>query len=288
MAFNYDDVKQAVASTVIEASTTFRPDQITKFTEAARSERNENAAWVLEKIIENASIGEERKLPLCDDTGIPQLFLELGEEAALPATFLNALKIGVEEGLKKLPGRPMAVKGNDIERIEQSAGLYQEPEKLFPAPLQLSSTAGKKVKLTVLMLGGGPEIRGRTMSVFHKHSLDVVLDQMIEWAIDGARRLGCLPCVPAFGLGRTNLEAAVLAVEAMKEGSLLAQDEMESYVTTEINKSGIGPLGLGGNTTALGTFIKVGPQRASGVRVVSMRLGCCFDPRRATYTWSSL
>jgi len=73
----------------------------------------------------------------------------------------------------------------------------------------------------------------------------------------------------------------------MKDGDLLEQSDLEQYITDEVNKSNVGPLGVGGSTTALGTFIKVGPQRASGVRVVSLRVGCCFDPRKATYQWSS-
>jgi len=78
------------------------------------------------------------------------------------------------------------------------------------------------------------------------------------------------------------VEASALMLEAMKEGSLNRQSLWEKRVTDAINATKVGPLGLGGSTTALGTFIKVGPLRASGVRIVSMRPGCCFDPRKAT------
>ena len=57
---------------------------------------------------------------------------------------------------------------------------------------------------------------------------------------------------------------------------------MENYITEHVNESGVGPLGLGGKTTVLRTFMKVGPQRASGVRVVAMRPACCFEPRKAS------
>lgn len=59
------------------------------------------------------------------------------------------------------------------------------------------------------------------------------------------------------------------------------QSEIENEITKRLNESNIGPLGLGGNTTALGTFIKIGPQRASGVRIVSMRPCCGIEPRKA-------
>jgi fumarate hydratase subunit alpha len=94
--------------------------------------------------------------------------------------------------------------------------------------------------------------------------------------------LGCTPCVLAIGIGRTHMEASSLMLEAMKEGSLTRQNEWEKKVTELVNATKAGPLGLGGRITALGTFIKIGPLRASGVRIVSVRPCCCFEPRRAT------
>lgn len=279
-----EQLMEAVKDTLIEASIRFRPDQEKKYEEIIDKEQDQNARWVLEQILENARVAAESKNPLCDDTGIPQLYLEVGEEMALPKGFLLSVKEGVLQGLRSLPGRPMAVKGDDYERISQSMGLDDDSGALLPAPIQVRSVAGDKIKVTVLMLGGGPEIRGKTYRVFHKHSLETVLQEMCDWAIEGASFLGCTPCVPAFGIGRTHPEASSLMIEALKEGDFTKQDEIERRITDAINDTDIGPLGLGGRTTALGTFIKIGPQRASGVRIVSMRVGCCFDPRRATVT----
>ena len=282
-----EQISQAVAETLVKASTSFRPDQIMQYHAAIAREQEARAIWVLERTIENAKVAERRRLPLCDDTGIPHVFLEVGDQVALPIGFFAAVEDGIAEGLRILPGRPMAVKGDDIERITQSAGLYDESGKLAMAPIQIRRIVGDQIRLTVLMLGGGPEIRGKTQRVFHKHNLDAVLGEMIEWAVDGAAKLGCLPCVLFFGVGRTNVEAASLALEAMKDADLTKQSEIECRITEGMNKTNIGPLALGGKTTALATFVKVGPQRASGVRVVSLRVGCSIDPRKATYVWSS-
>jgi len=282
MTFSCRQVVEAVKETLITASTTWHPDQRRRYEEACRLEEDERSRWVLETLMENFRVAAERRLPLCDDTGIPHVFLEVGDGAQLPAGFFAAVEEGVAAGLRALPGRPMAVLGDDVQRIDQSAGLSEDPAALATAPVQIRRTPGDRVRITVLMLGGGPEIRGKTLRVFHKHSLDVVLGEMISWARDGAAKLGCQPCVLAFGIGRSNLEAASLALEAMKDGDFTIQSPLEKRVTGEVNRSGIGPLGLGGSTTALATFIKVGPQRASGVRVVSLRVGCCFDPRRAS------
>ncbi len=78
------------------------------------------------------------------------------------------------------------------------------------------------------------------------------------------------------------MEASALMLEAMKKGTLRRQNRWEKKVTNRINDENIGPLGLGGKTTVLGTFIKVGPARASGVRIVSIRPCCCVEPRKAT------
>ncbi len=284
--FTVEEISKAVADILIKASVSFREDQIKVYRAAIGAEEDSNAKWVLKNILANAEAGEKGKLPLCDDTGIPHVFLEIGDEVELPAGFFAAIDEGIAQGLRALPGRPMAVKGNDIQRICQSEGLYDDPGMLMPAPLQLRRLPGKQVKLTVLMYGGGPEIRGKTQRVFHKHSLDVIKCEMIDWAREGSKLLGCLPCVLAFGIGRSNVEAASLSLEAMKDGDFQHQNQLEQEITDEVNKSNVGPLGIGGKTTALGTFIKVGPQRASGVRIISLRVGCCFDPRKATYTWN--
>ena len=277
-------VEQAVAQALLAASTTFRPDQVRRYQQALTQEADVRAKWVLDKTLENAEAAQRTCFPLCDDTGIPHVFLEIGGAVPLPAGFLDAVRKGVAAGLRALPGRPMAVMGDDIQRLTQSAGLSDDSDAVLPAPFQIRSIPGDRVRVTVLMLGGGPEIRGKTQRVFHEHSIDVIVNEMVDWAKDGALKLGCTPCTLAFGIGRTQVEAASLSLEAMKDADFDHQSPLEQRITDAVNSSGIGPLGLGGKTTVLGTFVKVGPQRASGIRVVSLRVGCCFDPRRATVT----
>ncbi|MCJ7837534.1 fumarate hydratase [Cuneatibacter sp. NSJ-177] len=279
----YEEIVRKTSDTLIQASTVFRPDQEEAYRMAVKKERNPNAKWVLESILENAAVAEKTKFPLCDDTGIPHVFLEVGDRASLPGGFQSAIREGIADGLRRLPGRPMGVKGGDAERLSQCCGLSEDSGAVALAPIQIRELPDSdRVRLTVIMMGGGPEIRGKTLRVFHKHSAEVVIDEMVQWATEGCDKLGCLPAVLGFGIGRSNLEAASLSLEAMCRGDFSRQSPMEQEITRRVNESGIGPLGLGGRTTALATFLKVGPQRASGVRIVSMRVGCCFDPRRAT------
>ena len=277
-----EKIKVAVKHCLVKAGTTFRNDQWKAYRNAFRKEKAENAKWVLERILENAEVAGKRAFPLCDDTGIPHIFVEIGRDIALPKDWLSAISNGVAAGLRIMPGRPMAVKGDPVERVEQSKGLFNDPGKVIPAPLIVKSIAGNKLKVTILLLGGGPEIRAKTYRVFHKRSMDVVLEEVAGWASCEMKNLGCTPCVLAIGIGRSHMEATSLMLEAMKEGSLGRQNNWEKKVTKWVNATAVGPLGLGGQTTVLGTFIKVGPLRASGVRIVSMRPCCCFEPRRAT------
>ena len=73
-----------------------------------------------------------------------------------------------------------------------------------------------------------------------------------------------------------------MMLQAQTDGRYDVQSEMEAEITRRVNEANIGPLGLGGNTSVLATFLKVGPQRASGVRIVCLRPSCCFEPRIAT------
>ena len=274
-------IEDAVRDCLIRAGTTFREDQKKAYRNAIRKEKNKNAKWVLERIVENAKIAETRAFPLCDDTGIPHVFVEIGKDVSLPKDWLSAISNGVATGLRIMPGRPMAVKGNPVERVEQSKGLFKDPGQLSIAPVIVKPVAGDKVKITILLLGGGPEIRAKSYRVFHKRSMGVVLGEAASWVSSEIKNLGCTPCVLAIGIGRSHMEASALMLEAMKEGNLSVQSDWEKKVSGWLNSTKVGPLGLGGRTTVLGTFIKIGPLRASGVRIVSVRPCCCFEPRRA-------
>ena len=268
-----------VSRTLVQAGSTFLSDKKDAYMRAIHKEKNEQAKWTLETILNNALIAEKNQSPLCDDTGIPHLVLEVGPDAMITGNLLESIKEGVRSGLRILPGRPMAVKGNDEERISQELGMEDDPGMLDAAPILIRNSEKDGLRLHVLMFGGGPAIRGKTYRVFHKHSVQTVIDEIVDWATDSTAMLGCTPCTLAVGVGRSHYEAASLMLEALVDGSYDSQTSMEKEVTDRINETEVGPLGLGGNTTVLATFMKVGPQRASGVRIVCMRPCCCFEPR---------
>lgn len=277
-----DSIIEKVARCLVKAGSTFREDQKEAYRSAIVSENNANACWVMKQVLDNALVAEEKRSPLCDDTGIPHLFLEVGKNCAVTGEMLEDIKEGVRQGLRQLPGRPMAIKGDDYARIDQSGGLNEDSGALDASPILIKPVDEDVIRLTVLMLGGGPAIRGITHRVFHKHSVDVVIDEIVNRAISAVSQLGCSPCTLAIGIGRSQFEATSLMMEAMVKGNYNEQTDFEQIITNRVNESNIGALGLGGKTSVLATFAKIGPQRASGVRIVALRPCCCFEPRRAS------
>ena len=276
------NIVDKVAHCLVTAGSTFREDQKEAYRKAIADEHIESSCWVMRQVLNNALVAEERRSPLCDDTGIPHLFLEVGPNKCVTGTLLEAIKEGVRQGLRQLPGRPMAIKGNDYARIDQSGGLDDDSGALAPSPIIIKAVEEDVLRLTVFMLGGGPAIRGITQRVFHKHSVDVVIDEIVNRAIPAVSQLGCSPCTLAIGIGRSQFEATSLMMEAMAKGNYDEQTKFEQRITEQVNEANIGPLGLGGKHSVLATFAKIGPQRASGVRVVALRPCCCFEPRRAS------
>lgn len=277
-----NDIIQKVADCLVRAGSTFREDQKEAYRRAISSETNGHTCWVMKQVLENALVAEDRRSPLCDDTGIPHLFLEVGPKRTVTGKLMQQISEGVELGLRALPGRPMAIKGDDYARLDQSGGLDEDSGALKPAPILIKPVEEDILRLTVLMLGGGPAIRGITHRVFHKHSVDVVIDEIVARAKEAVAKLGCSPCTLAVGIGRSQFEATSMMMEAMAKGNYDIQSEFERTITEKVNEAGIGALGLGGRTSVLATFAKVGPQRASGVRIVALRPCCCFEPRRAS------
>ena len=286
------DISDDISKSIIKASTTLSCDKCNVLKKAIDAEDNDNAKWALAQILENYQVAEKTQFPLCDDTGIPHVIIEIGSERELSGELLNQIYEGVALGLNNLPARPMAVKGDEIERIEQSQGLYDNPGMLRPAPILIDSANDESsykrdispdtLNIHFLLEGGGPEIRSKTYRVYHKRSFENVIDTACGWLEESLRMLGCTPAIPAIGIGRTHFEATSLLLKSIAYGNLDNQSEYENYITDKLNQSGIGPLGLGGKTTVLGTYLNIGNQRASGVRIVSVRPSCFVEPRVAS------
>ncbi len=286
------DVIENISKTVISASTTLSDDKLKALTGAIETEENENARWALSQMLENYKVAQKTKFPLCDDTGIPHVLVELGSDRQITGGMLGQIQEGIALGLNNLPARPMAVKGSEIERIEQSKGLYEKPGMLKPASILIDTVndessyrrdiAPDTLNVHLILEGGGPEIRAKTYRVYHKRSFYNVIDTAVDWLEESLSLLGCTPSIPSIGIGRTHYEANALLLKSIVYGNLDRQSEVEKYVAGRLNETGIGPMGFGGRTTVLGSYVNIGNQRASGVRIVAVRPSCFVEPRVAT------
>ena len=283
------DIVDDVSKAIVRASTNLSDDKYGVLKKAIRNEDNENAIWALNLILENYKVAMENKFPLCDDTGIPHIIIELGSKRQITQDLINQLHEGIEKGLNKLPARPMAVCGDEIQRIEQSRGLYEKPGMLCPAPILIDSSLDNStysrdisedtLNVHILLEGGGPEIRSKTLKVYHKRSFENVKQVICDWFSSSLKMLGCTPAIATIGIGRTHLEATSLLLKGIVYGRLDKQNKLENEITDSLNQLDIGPMGFGGKTTVLGTYLNIGNQRASGVRIVSTRPLCFVEPR---------
>ncbi len=286
------NILEEISQTIIKASTSLSDDKSKALKKAIEIEDNENARWALEQIHENYQIAQKTGFPLCDDTGIPHVIIEMGQKREISGELLNQIHEGIALGLNNLPARPMAVKGGPIERIEQGQGLFDEPGMLRPASILIDNANDEStyrrdispdtLNVHFLLEGGGPEIRAKTYRVYHKRSFENVIDTACEWLEESLKMLGCTPSIPSIGIGRTHFESTSLLLKSIAYGNLDCQSDYEQYVTDRLNKTDIGPFGLGGKTTVLGSYVNIGNQRASGVRIVSVRPSCFVEPRVAT------
>ncbi|WP_405264979.1 fumarate hydratase [Methanobrevibacter sp.] len=286
------DIINDISKAIIEASTTLSNDKYDALRRAIDEESNENARWALKQILENYQVAQKTRFPLCDDTGIPHVIIEMGSDRQITGELLNQIHEGISLGLNSLPARPMAVKGSEVERIEQSEGLFDEPGKLSPASILIDNSNDEStyrrdidpdtLNIHFLLEGGGPEIRSKTFRVYHKRSFENVINTSCEWLESALKMLGCTPSIPSIGIGRTHFEATSLLLKSIAYGNLDNQNQHEREIADRLNETGIGPLGLGGKTTVLGCYLNIGYQRASGVRIVSIRPSCFVEPRVAT------
>ncbi|MBE6500147.1 MAG: fumarate hydratase [Methanobrevibacter thaueri] len=286
------DIPDKISKCIIKASTTLSNDKYHALKKAINNEINDNAKWALEQILKNYQVAGKTKFPLCDDTGIPHVIIEIGSERQITGQLLNQIYQGISLGLNNLPARPMAVKGGEIERIEQTQGLYDKPGKLTPSSILIDTVNDEHtykrnispdcLNIHFLLEGGGPEIRSKTYRVYHKRSFDNVINIACEWLEESLKLLGCTPSIPSIGIGRTHYEATSLLLKSIAYGNLNNQNPTEHKITNRLNQTNIGPMGLGGKTTVLGCYLNIGCQRASGVRIVSIRPSCFVEPRVAT------
>jgi len=258
----YQQIADTVERLCIEAAYELPEDVLEALKKAAGNESNLRARNILEQLIENAYIAESEKIPLCQDTGLAVVFVEMGGEIEFEPpqedkelTFFNAITDGVARGYENGYLRKSVVAEPLKERKNTGTNT--------PAIVHFSIVKGDKLKISVMTKGGGCENRSR----FKMFQPTVDKGVIVDWVVEVVKEAGadaCPPFVVGVGLGGDFEQCCVMSKRAMLR-KLGSRHEDEFYASLEaqmlykINKTGIGPQGMGGNTTALGVLIEAGP-----------------------------
>ena len=234
----------------------------------------ENETWplaenILDQIILNTHIAKNENMPICQDTGMACIFIDIGQDVHIVGGLLDdAINEGVRRGYEEGFLRKSVVK-DPINRINTKDNT--------PAIIYYNMVAGDKIKITVAPKGFGSENMSRIKMLKPSDGLQGVKDFIIE-TVKLAGPNPCPPIVIGVGIGGTFDKAAYLAKKALirpldKRNEDKFYSDLEEELLANINKLGIGPQGFGGKTTALGLNIETYPTHIAGLPV-AVNINC--------------
>jgi len=266
------DVKQiieAVEALCVEANYIMADDIRDAIESGIEAENSDFASDVLSQLIENADIAAEGGLPLCQDTGMVVVFVEVGQDVQIKGgSARDAVNEGVRRGYKSGYMRASVV-ADPVDRVNTGDNT--------PAVVYFDVVPGNRVRIVVSPKGFGSENMSRVAMLTPAEGIAGIK----KFVMDTVRIAGPNPCPPIMvgvGVGGTMDYAALMAKQALlrpigsNNGSWL-WDGLERELLDEINSLGIGPAGLGGQTTALAVHIKTYPTHIAGLPV-AVNIGC--------------
>lgn len=259
----------------IEANHFLTEDMKAAFTKADETEKSPLGRQIIEQLQQNMQIAAEDMIPICQDTGMAVIFLEIGQDVHLEGGNVeDAVNEGVRQGY---------VEGYLRKSVVSDPIIRENTKDNTPAVIHYSIVPGDRVKITVAPKGFGSENMSRVFMLKPADGIEGVKNAILT-AVKDAGPNACPPMVVGVGIGGTFEKCALLAKKALTRPIDLCSDipyvrELEEELLTRINKSGIGPGGLGGTTTALAVNINTYPTHIAGLPV-AVNI-CCHVNRHA-------
>ena len=266
---NVEQIVETVKNLSIEANYFLGSDIKEALKKSREEETYELAGQVLDKIMLNSEIAKNEQMPMCQDTGMACVFVEIGQDVHITGGKLeDAINEGVRRGYDEGFLRKSVV-GDPIRRVNTNDNT--------PAIIYYDIVDGDKIKITLAPKGFGSE----NMSKIGMLKPSDGLEGVKKFIIDTVKAAGPNPCPPmvvGVGIGGTFDKAAYLAKKALiRPVNTSNKDEfyreLEEELLTKINELGIGPQGFGGKTTALGLNIEVYPTHIAGLPV-AVNINC--------------
>ena len=271
-------ITDAVKEMCIEANLFLTKDMEAALKQAKKSEEAPLGHSVLDQLCQNLQIAGEDSIPICQDTGMAVVFLEVGQEVHFEGGILeDAVNEGIRRGYTEGCLRKSVV----------SDPLIRENTKdNTPGVIHYSIVPGDRVKITVAPKGFGSENMSRIFMLKPADGEEGVKNAVLT-AVKEAGPNACPPMVVGVGIGGTFEKCALLAKQALtrpldQRSEIPWVRVMEEELLERINRSGIGPGGLGGTTTALGVNINTYPTHIAGLPV-AVNI-CCHVNRHAVRT----
>ena len=255
----FKKIVQAVESLCITANYELPDDVLSALKSAAWKESSPAAAKILNQLIENARIAKSEKIPLCQDTGLAVVFVEQGSDAAIKAseglTLFDAINAGVAAGYEKGYLRKSVVAEPLNNRINTGTNA--------PAIIHHTVAPGNRLKIAVMTKGGGCENK----SQFKMFRPTADKNEIINWVAEVVKQAGadaCPPFIVGVGIGGDFEISCLLSKKALLRNLYERNSDefyarLETDLLTTINKLGLGPQGLGGDTTALACLVETAP-----------------------------
>ncbi|MFO7818924.1 MAG: fumarate hydratase [Halanaerobacter sp.] len=260
-----EEITETVAQLCKETNYNLGEDVIEAYKESLAAEDSEVAEEILEQLIKNAEIARKKQVPICQDTGMAVVFLEVGQDLKIVGDDLTkAVDEGVRRGYKEGYLRKSVVSDPLIERENTGDNT--------PAVIHTEIIPGSNLKITVAPKGFGSE----NMSQMKLFNPTAGAEKVKEFIVEVVKEAGPNPCPPivvGVGIGGTLDKAALLAKKSLlreigEHNSNPKYKSLEGELLKEINETGVGPQGLGGKTTALDVNIEEFPTHIAGLPVV--------------------
>jgi len=252
---NAKKITKAVKKLFIEANTVLGEDVVEALHQALSREESSSGRQVLQKIIENADIASRKKMPICQDTGLAVVFVELGQDVHITGMPLHA---AIEEGVR------LAYADGYLRKSVCDPFTRKNTTDNLPAIIHVDVVSGSHLKIIAMPKGGGSE----NCSAAKMLTPAAGIDGIKKFVLDTVENAGANPCPPIIigvGIGGSLEQACIMAKRALLRpvGEQNRVDERAEQIEKEllesVNNLGIGPGGLGGRVTALAVHIEMMP-----------------------------